>query len=229
MALTGSKAELLDAQKVTAELLTQQAAPPRVEPPAAPIAVKLDGKNYGGWSRVVEMYVSSKDKPGYLNGGSPEPPPTDPFFRQWKTDDSTLKGWLINSMDPALIPNFIRFPSAKAVWDSVATTFFDGFDTSQIYDLKRQISQLKQGGGSIEKYYNDLQGLGREIDFRRPNPMQFPADILRYNAIVNEDRVYIFLDGLDDRLDNVRADVTKMDPFPTIEQAYAWVGREDMR
>ncbi|XP_056170478.1 uncharacterized protein LOC130138917 [Syzygium oleosum] len=163
-------------------LLTQRAALPRVEPPVAPIAVKLDGKNYGVWSQVVEMYVSGKDKLGYLNGDSPEPPPTDPSFRQWKTDDST-----------------------------------------------RQVSRLKQGGGPIEKYYNDLQGLWREIDFRRPNPMQCPADILRYNAIVHEDRVYTFLDGLDDRLDNVRADVMKMDPFPTIEQAYARVRREDMR
>ncbi|XP_056167392.1 uncharacterized protein LOC130138180 [Syzygium oleosum] len=185
----------------------------------------------GEWDNlgVVEMYVSGKDKLGYLNSDSPEPPPTDPFFRQWKTDDSTVKGWLINSIDPALIPNFIRFPTARAIWDAVATTFFYGSDTSQIYDIKRQVSQLKQGGGPIEKYYNDLQGLWHEIDFRRPNPMQCPTDILRYNAIVHEDRVYTFLDGLDDRLDNVRADVMKMDPFPTIEQAYARVRREDMR
>ena len=132
-------------------------------------------------------------------------------------------------MDPALIQNFIRFPTAKAVWDAVAMTFFDGSDTSQIYDVKRQVSRLNQGGGPIEKYYNDLQGLWREIDFRRPNPMQCPADIMRYNAIVHEDRVYTFLDGLDERLDNVRADVKKMDPFPTIEQAYARVRQEDMR
>lgn len=47
--------------------------------------------------------------------------------------------------------------------------------------------------------------------------------------MVQEDRVYLFLDGLDDRLDNVRADVLQMQPFPTVEQAYARVRREDMR
>ena len=69
------------------------------------------------------------------------------------------QGWLINSMDPSLIANFIRFPTAKQVWDSAATTYFDGTDTSQVYDLRHRVTCMKQVGGSIEKYYNDLQGL----------------------------------------------------------------------
>ncbi|GAV58088.1 UBN2_3 domain-containing protein, partial [Cephalotus follicularis] len=129
-----------------------------------------DGNNYGLWSQVVEMYISGKDKLGYINGDLPPPSPTDPGFRKWKTEDSTVRGWLINSLDPSLISNFIRFPTAKAIWDSIATTFFDGKDTSQVYDLKRRATRMKQDGGPIEKYYNGLQGIWREIDFRRPNP-----------------------------------------------------------
>ncbi|KDO37212.1 hypothetical protein CISIN_1g045161mg [Citrus sinensis] len=115
-------------------------------------------------------------------------------------------------MDPTLIGNFIRFPTTKQVWDSAATTYFDGGDTSQVYDLRRCVSCLCQAGGSLEKYYTDLQGLWREIDFQRPNPMEFPADIQRYNNLLQEDRVYVFLDGLDDKLDNNQSDVT-MNPL----------------
>ncbi|KAJ8631884.1 hypothetical protein MRB53_025220 [Persea americana] len=132
-------------------------------------------------------------------------------------------------MDSSLIANFIRFPTAKQVWDSAATTYFDGTDTSQVYDLRRRVTRMKQAGGSIEKYYNDLQGLWREIDFRRPNPMECAGDIQKYNSILQEDRVYIFLDGLDDRLDKTRSDVLQLKPFPTVEQAYAHVRREDVR
>ncbi|XP_056173921.1 uncharacterized protein LOC130139942 [Syzygium oleosum] len=175
------------------------------------------------------MYITGKDKLGYINGDFPQPLPTDPGFRKWKTEDSTVKEWLINSMAPALIGNFIRFPTAKSVWDAVATTFFDGTDASQVYDLKRRVARMRQGGGSIEAYYNNLQGLWREIDFRRPNPMVCLVDIERYNSAIQEDRVYIFLDRLDDRLDKVRADVLQMQPFPTVEQAYARVRWEDVR
>ena len=54
-------------------------------------------------------------------------------------------------------------------------------------------------------------------------------DIEKFNDFIQETRVYTFLDGLDDRLDNVRADVLQMTPFPTVEQAYARVRREATR
>lgn len=167
------------------------------EPAALPIGIKLDGSNYALWSQVVEMYISGKDKLGYINGELTQPSLTDPSFHKWRTDNAIVKGWLINSMDPSLIGNFIRFPTAKLVWDSAATTYFDGGDTSQAYDLRRRVSRLRQAGGSLEKYYTGLQGLWRKIDFRRPNPMECPANIQRYNNLLQEDRVYVFLDGLE--------------------------------
>ncbi|RDY03468.1 hypothetical protein CR513_12951, partial [Mucuna pruriens] len=52
--------------------------------------------------------------------------------------------------------------------------------------------------GLIETYYNNLQGLWGEIDFKQPNPMTCEIDIRKFNSIIQEDWVYIFLDGLDD-------------------------------
>ena len=196
---------------------------------AVPIVIKLDGTNYALWSQIVEMYILGKDKLGYINGDLTQPEPNDPHFRRWRTENSIVKGWLINSMESSLIGNFIRFSTAKQVWDSIATTYFDGSDTSQVYDLKRRVTRMKQSGESIETYYNCLQGLWREIDFRRPNPMECAVDIQKYNALLQEDRVYTFLEGLDDRLDNIRSDVLQLKPFPTVEQAYAYVRKEAIR
>ncbi|KAI5336366.1 hypothetical protein L3X38_015633 [Prunus dulcis] len=44
-----------------------------------------------------------------------------------------------------------------------------------------------------------------------------------------EDRVYIFLDDLDDRLHKARSDVLHMTLFPTVDQAYAYVRCEDVQ
>lgn len=71
-----------------AQLLTQnqtQIHPPMVDAPAAQIGIKLDGTNFPLWSQVVEMYISGKDKLGYINGDTPEPPATDPTYRKWRT------------------------------------------------------------------------------------------------------------------------------------------------
>ena len=190
---------------------------PTYDTSAAQMGIKLDGTNYALWSQVVEMYILGKDKLGYINGDFLQPEPTDPTLRRWQTENAIVKGWLINSMDSTLINNFIRLPTAKMVWDSIATTYFDGTNTSQVCDLKRRVTKMRQGGGSIEKYYNDLQGLWREIDFRCPNSMNCTTDIQKYNTILQEDRVYIFLDGLDDRLDKIQSDVLQICHFPTIE------------
>ncbi|GAU12881.1 hypothetical protein TSUD_73680 [Trifolium subterraneum] len=195
----------------------------------AQIGIKLDGSNYALWSQIVEMYISGKDMLGYINGELPQPSSTDPCFPKWRTENAIVKGWLINSMDTSLIGNFIQFPTAKMVWDSIATTYFDASDTSQVYDLKRQVTKVKQAGGSIEKYYNDLQRLWIEIDFCRPNPMVCSIDTQKHNSIIEEDRVYVFLNGLEDRLDKIRSHVLQLQPFPTVEQAYAHVRREDIR
>jgi len=77
--------------KLTQILTHHQASPFHAENFAPPIAVKLDDRNYGLWSQVVEMYISGKDKLGYINGDFPPTLPTDPNFRKWKTDDSTVK------------------------------------------------------------------------------------------------------------------------------------------
>ena len=202
---------------------------PTIDSGAALIGIKLDGMNYALWSQVIEIYISGKDKLGYINGDLFHPPTTDPSFRRWRTENANVKGWLINSMDPSLIGNFIRFSTTKQVWDAIATTYFDGSDATQVYELRRRVARLTQGDDSLEKYYNDLQGLWREIDFHRLNPMECSADIQHFNNMLQEDRVYTFFDGLDDKLDNIRSDVLQLKPFPTMKQVYAHVRREAVR
>jgi hypothetical protein len=42
------------------------------------------------------MYISGKDKLGYINGDLSQPTETDPDFRKWRTENAVVKGWLIN-------------------------------------------------------------------------------------------------------------------------------------
>ena len=95
----------------------------------------------------MEMYISEEDKLDL-----PQPAPIDLTFRGWRMENSIVKSWLINYIEPHMIGNFIKFPNTKSIWDFIATTYFDGLDISQVYKLKRKITQLKQNGGTIESY-----------------------------------------------------------------------------
>ena len=47
-----------------------------------PIGIKLNGSNHALWSQVIEMYISGKNKLGYIIGDSPQPFKTDPLFQK---------------------------------------------------------------------------------------------------------------------------------------------------
>ena len=51
----------------------------------SPISIKLNGSNYALWSQVVKMFISMRDRLGYINGDLSQPTPTDPLFRRWRT------------------------------------------------------------------------------------------------------------------------------------------------
>jgi GAG-pre-integrase domain/gag-polypeptide of LTR copia-type len=191
------------------------------------IPIKLDGKNYSLWSQAVKMYIKAREKLNHLTDSPPAI--TDLQFKRWDIEDTVVKGWICNSLDTNLYGKFLRYPTAKEVWDAIATTFYDGSDATQVFELNKRVNKIKQEGRSVEEYYNELQNLWLEIDFRRPNPMVCAIDIEKFEKFTQESRVYSFLDGLNDKLDNERANVLQMTPFPTLEQAFARVRKEATR
>jgi len=48
----------------------------------------------------MEMYISEKDKLGYINGDLPQLTPIDPTFRGWRMENLIVKSWLINYVNP---------------------------------------------------------------------------------------------------------------------------------
>ncbi|RDY00981.1 hypothetical protein CR513_15761, partial [Mucuna pruriens] len=91
-------------------------------------------------------------------------------------------------------------------------------DLSQLFVFKKCVNNTKQAGGLIELYYNTLQGLWREIDFQRLNLMNCTEDIQKYNYVLQEDRVYAFLDGLNDKLGKIRMMYCKPSRFQLLSR-----------
>ncbi|KAB2632654.1 polyprotein (retrotrasposon protein) [Pyrus ussuriensis x Pyrus communis] len=70
---------------------------------AVPSAVKLNGSNYPLWSKVLEMHIAGRGKKGFVTGSIKEPREDSTEFETWETGNAIVKGWLINSMEPAIM------------------------------------------------------------------------------------------------------------------------------
>jgi len=64
------------------------------------------------------------------------------------------------------------------------------------------------------------------IDRKQPNPMKCSNDIATFNKIKQEQRLYQFLTGIDEKFEVFKRDLLMQEKTPSIESAYATVRRE---
>ena len=118
--------------------------------------VPFNGQNYLKWSQAVELYVKARGKMGHLDGRVKAPSTTDPEYDKWEIENFVLMSWLINSMVPEIGESFYRLKTAKAIWDTVASTFSRRGNYAQEFELIRSIDHSEQGDMTITQYYTFL-------------------------------------------------------------------------
>ncbi|KAJ8636676.1 hypothetical protein MRB53_010943 [Persea americana] len=124
---------------------------------------------------------------------------------------------------------FIRYDTAKQVWDAIKKTYSDGSDEAKIYDLHRRSFTKTQNGAPVANYYSELTEIFQELDQLSPSNMKDLADIETRHKEIDHLRVYIFLAGLDNNFDQIRGEILRMEPKPELEAAYAHIKRENNR
>ena len=139
-----------------------------------------------------------------------------------------MKGWLINSMETNVMMLFIRLPTAKDVWD-VSRIFYEGADKSIIYDLSHKAIETKRARRSVSTYFSDLKFIWQELDHRKPIPFTQTKVIKVRTTEIVEERVYLFLAGLDDIYDSIRGEILHTNPLPGTENVFSTLWREEQR
>ncbi|KAK2979535.1 hypothetical protein RJ640_013552 [Escallonia rubra] len=111
---------------------------------------KLTGHNYHQWAKSVMMFISGKGKDDYLTGAASPPQKDDPSFRMWKTENNMVMSWLINTMDNEIGQNFLFYDTAYEIWMAAKETYSDNDNTTELFDIKGALHDLRQGEMSGE-------------------------------------------------------------------------------
>ena len=191
-----------------------------------PISFRLNETNFKIWSRMIEVHAAGLNKLGYLNGQTSKVDENNGEYAKWCTEDATVRGWLLKTMEPHLLSLFIDLPTTKDIWDSVTQTFYDGADDSQYYELRCKATRTKQNGRPVHLYYVELNSVWQEMDRRRPIKMVCTKDLRVRQEEIQKDQIYDFLAGLDEIFDSIRSDILRMNPIPGIEECFNMVRKE---
>ncbi|XP_024024721.1 uncharacterized protein LOC112092526 [Morus notabilis] len=164
---------------------------------------KLNGKNYLEWSQFVRLVIDGKGKLGHLNGEVKPPATNDPKYRQWRSENSLVTDWLINSMDPVVGKPFMFLPTTRDVWEAVRETYSDLDNHSELFELNTRMWKMQQGDCEVTAYYNDMMTVWQELDMFEDEQWENSNDSARYKKKIERGRVFVFLADLNKELDEV--------------------------
>lgn len=150
-----------------------------------------------------------------------------PLYKVWVAENSVVLAWLFNSLEPNISRCYLWSQTAKEAWEAARKMYSDLGNSSQIFELR---SKLKAHPGREVGHRLLLRPSGHLARIGSV-PWRFVAMChLRCQiTVVPGEREGIRFAGLNRNLDDVRGRVVARDPFPSPEDAFADVKREEMR
>lgn len=100
---------------------------------------------------------------------------------------------------------------------------------AELYELKAQLKEIKQGEQSVSKYYGSLSHIWQQIDSFEVYRWSGPTDEQIYKSIKETERIFSFLAGLHKDFDAVRSRILGTKPLPSMSATFSEIRQEESR
>lgn len=123
----------------------------------------LTGDNYDVWAKAIVNGLECKNKYSFVNGEFTKP--TDEKgaeFIAWKANNSTMCGWLFNSIDVSIQPSVAGHKIVSEMWIDLKERYCI-MNGPRIHQLNTEYHNLRQKGINVVSYYNKFKALWDEL------------------------------------------------------------------
>nr|GFA02607.1 serine carboxypeptidase S28 family protein [Tanacetum cinerariifolium] len=173
-------------------------------PSSLTVHEKLIGaQNYRPWRREIEIGLSTKRKLGFVKGTVVRLPTDANLQDLWDTCNNMLER---------------RFSLS---------------DGSRKYKLNKDTYEITQSGCSVGEYYTKMKYVWEELDnlntlhvIARITP-EITAFLNVLNKQKKEQRLFQFLNGLEDKYSHQRSQILMINPLPNVENACSLIQQEE--
>ncbi|XP_074294236.1 uncharacterized protein LOC141622081 [Silene latifolia] len=175
---------------------------------------------------ITEFSLFSKNKTGFITGEVAAPPKTDKKYNQWVRVDLLVLRWILNSLEKNLRENLQYASSSKALWSEIIERYGQ-LNALELYDLKKDLSNVSQDNSTLIEYYSKLKCLWEIVDNLDPIPQctcgvmskcscQLLKRLLDREAHA---KLIQLLMGLNAGYEHVQTTLLSMEPLPPINKA----------
>ncbi|KAK9167857.1 hypothetical protein Scep_003048 [Stephania cephalantha] len=188
------------------------------------VSNSLTGFNYISYSRAMTIALGAKTKLGFADGSCLKQADEDPLLKRWIKVDYMVTSWILNSISKEIVEVFLYISSSYTLWQELQERYGE-CNGPLLYQFKREICSINQGGLTISIYYTKLKKLWDEVVCLAPIPTCKCGASSKIVVLDSNDKLMQFLMGLNDIYDHVRNQILVMDPFPTVNKAYSMILR----
>ncbi|GFY89916.1 hypothetical protein Acr_07g0001130 [Actinidia rufa] len=199
---------------------------------ARPIIITLDGPNYIPWSQAMSNFLKGRKLWRYVTGDIKAPTqgaaetPTEFIARleEWDSKNHQIITWIRNTSIPSISLQFGRFDTAHTIWDFLSTRYTTADLACQYQLLTSLCRQRQDPGQSISTFLPQIYSIWDQLTPSEPKWL-CAGDSTLFATYRDQQRLILFLMGLSDIYEPVRASLLHRIPLPTLEQAISELGR----
>nr|XP_007141981.1 hypothetical protein PHAVU_008G242300g [Phaseolus vulgaris]ESW13975.1 hypothetical protein PHAVU_008G242300g [Phaseolus vulgaris] len=204
----------------------------RDSPSRAMVSPLLQGeKDYHTWARKMKQTLLSKNMWGVIDGTLCPSFQEDPVNGLWQRCNKKVLGWILYSTIEPIRQTIMSFGSASEVWKNLHDRFSQS-DITKIFHLQEQIFQAKQGSLSLQQYFIMFMMLWEDMESLRPAIMKCQCltpctcDAIRTSKIYrDQDCVFLFLMGLNERFAHLIHRILNLNPLPPIHEVVLFLSQ----
>ncbi|KAF3773376.1 hypothetical protein EJ110_NYTH55440 [Nymphaea thermarum] len=195
--------------------------------PVQVITLCLIKENYFLWSAAMTMGIAGRGRIAYIDGRNHEPAKTSGVWDTWFLEDNQVKTWIVNSVSTDIQPLILRQKTARDMWMILEQMYGQKKKAIRTYQLMKSVYGLRQGNLSVADYYGALKAKWEDLDYYSDITWHHPQDQALYVAKEWENRVFLFLAGLNDEFEGVRSLILNSGEVSSIEDVYSRVEAEE--
>ena len=119
-------------------------------------------------------------------------------------------------MESKISRTYLFYKTTKEAWDAVQEIYSDLENTTQCFEIRSDIRTTRQGNMNVTEYYNTLLELWQEMDLFYDPSWECTTNSLTYGKMLEKERIFYFLQGLNSDLDEVRGRLLGVKPLPSL-------------
>ena len=127
-------------------------------------------------------------------------------------------------MEPKIAEIFTFTDNAKELWESVRDMYSQQNNVSRIYQLKKNISETKQGDKPFVEYMGILKTMWDELSHYQPST----TDLKTLQLQAEEDKILQLLANLKPEYESVRSQILMKAELPSFNTVCAIIQQEEV-